>query len=133
MSWFSDLFRRTPVVVAPSRPVFVCQVRTNGPSMYPTFGVNETVDLELCAFGDLRGNDTVIYWHSETRQWVHHRLQYRDDSGQWVTRGDNNGGNDRGHVTADEFVGRTHKMTGTPIASDVDDFAVFRVKYLPSI
>lgn len=113
MSWFTNLFRRTPVAAAPSRPVFIGMARTVGSSMLPTFGVSETVGLELCAFGDLRGNDTVIYWHSETQQWVHHRLQYRDDvSGLWITRGDHNPGQDTGRMTSDEFVGRTHKMSG---------------------
>lgn len=96
--------------VAPAHPVFVAKADSIGTSMLPTFGVAETVALELCAFSDLKAGDTVVYWHDGGRLWVHHRLEGRDQTGRWVTRGDNNPNIDRGHMTSDEFIGRTKKL-----------------------
>lgn len=96
---------------APSHPPFTTTARTVGRSMLPTFGETETVQLELCRFADLRTGDTVIYWHDGVRQFIHHRLIQRDArDGRWLTRGDNNPGQDIGRFTSDEFVGRTHKL-----------------------
>lgn len=93
------------------RPVFLARAETVGTSMLPTFSERETVGLELCAFSDLRPRDTVIYWHDGARQYIHHRLLYRDQTdGRWVTGGDNNPGRDSGRMTADEFIGRTRKL-----------------------
>ena len=79
--------------------------------MLPTFGVDELVSLELCPFTELRARDTIIFWHAESGQYVHHRLVARHATdGRWVTQGDNNPTQDWGRVTADEFVGRTHKL-----------------------
>ncbi len=98
-----------PASVA-ARPPFTVPVLVAGKSMLPTFGDGELVTLEICPFSALRGNDTVVYWHDGIREYIHHRLDGRDDTGRWVTRGDNNGNIDRGHMTSDEFVGRTHKL-----------------------
>ncbi len=117
MSWFTDIFRRkpSPVVIAKTaRPVFICQFRAVGNSMLPTFSADEMVLLEMCAFEDLQAGQPIIYWHTESQQYVHHRLVERDQTGQWLVRGDNNTGNDRGRVTADEFVGRTRKLATQP-------------------
>lgn len=93
-----------------TRPPFVAKADSAGTSMLPTFAVRETVALELCAYSALRGNDTVIRWDPIIKQFVHHRLESRDATGLWTTRGDNNPGADRGHMTADTFIGRTHKL-----------------------
>jgi hypothetical protein len=93
-----------------NRPSFRANALAHGKSMLPTFAEVEFVEVELCRFGDLRANDTVIFWHDGAKRFVHHRLVERDATGRWVSRGDNNALNDAGHITADEFVGRTHKI-----------------------
>lgn len=95
---------------AEKRPPFTATAISVGRSMLPTFGVFEQVRLELCRYSDLGAGDTVIYWHDGTRQYIHHRLQYRGPEGRWITAGDNNPAHDTGLFTADEFVGRTHKL-----------------------
>lgn len=93
------------------RPAFVAEAQTVGASMLPTFGTNERVALELCKVSDLRVGDTVIYWHRQTNQFIHHRLMPRDPTTNlFRTRGDNNPGLDWGHFDPEGFVGRTHKL-----------------------
>jgi len=96
--------------VAP-RPVFVAEAQSIGTSMLPTFGEKEQVALELCRVEDLVPGNTIIFWHEETRQFVHHRLEHRDPTtGLFRTRGDNNPNHDRGFFTPSNFVGRTHRL-----------------------
>ncbi len=79
--------------------------------MLPTFGMSEDFALELCSFSDLKGGDTIVFWHSGVSLYVHHRLDHIDSTtGRWITRGDNNPSVDRGIVSSDQFVGRTHKL-----------------------
>ena len=93
------------------RPAFVAQAWCKGTSMLPAFKDGEMVGVELCRFSDLHTGDTVIYWHNETKQYIHHRIfQWSDTRGRWVTKGDNNPNYDRGFMSSDEFVGRTHKL-----------------------
>lgn len=95
----------------PGRPTYIAETLSIGNSMLPTFNQVERVRLELCAYGDLAARDTVIFWHDRTSQYVHHRLIERDaTTNRWITRGDNNQGRDTGLMTADEFIGRTHKL-----------------------
>lgn len=109
--WPTGCAKRDAAGTAASRPAYRFTTVTTGRSMLPTFGEAEVVMVELCRFGDLRTGDTVIYWHDGTRQFVHHRLMQRDATdGRWLCRGDNNPGQDTGRFTADEFVGRTHKL-----------------------
>ena len=91
------------------RPHFSSIAVTYGKSMLPAFSEFEMVMLEHCKWSDLKAGDTVIYWNNEHSIFVHHRILARDKTG-WKMRGDNNPGNDVGIMTADEFVGRTHKM-----------------------
>ena len=100
---------RQPEPVA--RPPFRSETWSIGTSMLPAFAVVERVQLEHCRFTDLVPGDTVIYWHDQTRQYVHHRLDRRDDrTNRWITRGDNNPGQDTGLMLSNEFIGRTHKL-----------------------
>jgi hypothetical protein len=93
------------------RPPYRATTISTGTSMLPTFAEVEVVQLELCDFGDLRTGDTVIFWHDRLRLYAHHRLVRRDPvTNRWITQGDNNAFPDRGAMTADEFVGRTHKL-----------------------
>lgn len=96
--------------VAPERPAFVARALCVGRSMLPTFGEREEVQIELCRYEQLQGGDTVIRWDPVLKIFIHHRLEYRNETGRWQTRGDNNGGSDRGVMTPEEFVGRTHKL-----------------------
>jgi hypothetical protein len=98
------------------RPPLRVHVLSTGTSMLPTFSERETVALDIgTRFSDLQPGDTVIFWHGETRQYVHHRLSHRDTiDGRWHTYGDNNPGRDWGRFTADEFIGRTHKLPLKP-------------------
>lgn len=103
----------TPINPAPrtaARPPFKATAFSVGTSMLPTFGEVELVQLELCGFGELRTGDTVIFWHDRFETYAHHRLIGRDETGHWLTQGDNNPSRDRGNMTSDEFVGRTHKL-----------------------
>jgi hypothetical protein len=105
---------RTEPAQAPEqgRPPFFAFTNQAGTSMLPTFGGFEVIRLEVCRLEDCAARDTVIYWHRGTKQYVHHRLDSRDPTtGLWRARGDNNPGLDSGFVTADVFVGRTHKLT----------------------
>lgn len=96
-----------------NRPAFRAMALTTGSSMLPTFAESEVVTIELCKMSDLRAGDTVIFWHDGIAGYVHHRLVRRDDTtNRWITKGDNNQFQDRGLMTADEFVGRTHKFGG---------------------
>jgi len=96
---------------APARPPFYALTNVNGTSMLPTFAEFEVIRLEVCRLEDCAARDTVIYWHRGLKSFVHHRLEARDDTtGLWKARGDNNPGLDSGFVTADVFVGRTHKL-----------------------
>lgn len=109
--YFAGCGRAPDSATSADRPPLRARIVCTGSSMLPTFAVVEEVQLELCAFSDLRARDTVIFWHDQSRQWVHHRLDYRDPrDGRWVTRGDNNRGVDTGRMTSDEFAGRTHKL-----------------------
>ncbi len=99
-----------PAAAAAPRPAFVALATTAGTSMAPTFGTSETVRLELCRYGDLKGNDTVIRWDPIFSLFVHHRLLHRNETGLWVTAGDNNAGPDRGVMSPEHFVGCTHKL-----------------------
>lgn len=93
------------------RPAFRSETWSIGTSMLPAFAIVERIGLEHCRYKDLKPGDTVIYWHAETRQYIHHRLVERDDrTNRWRTRGDSNPGRDTGIMTADEFEGRTHKL-----------------------
>jgi hypothetical protein len=97
--------------ITPGRPTYTAETLSVGQSMLPNFGEVERVRLELCAYSDLAARDTVIFWHDRTRQYVHHRLIERDAvTNRWITRGVNNRGADTGLMTADEFIGRTHKL-----------------------
>lgn len=99
----------------PARPVFTAMANSAGTSMQPTFAEREVVALELCPWDELRTGDTVIYWHDLTGQYIHHRIDsYDRNSGRWITRGDNNPGQDTGRMTSDEFIGRTHKLLVAP-------------------
>jgi hypothetical protein len=101
---------KQPESPAASHPAFRARVLCVGKSMLPTYGESEWVEVEFCHYEDLRGGDTVIRWDPVLRIFVHHRLEFRNETGKWQTRGDNNGGSDRGVMTPDEFVGRTHKL-----------------------
>lgn len=102
---------KSPESASSARPVFTAKALCIGQSMLPEFSEQEWVNLELCPFSALRTGDTIIYWNNEVRLFVHHRLIQRDATdGLWLARGDNNAGRDVGRVTADEFVGRTHKF-----------------------
>lgn len=102
---------KSPDASAATHPAFTFTALTQGKSMLPTFGEVELVQVELCRFSDLRTGDTVIYWNNEVQMFVHHRLIQRSEPDNlWLARGDNNAGRDVGRVTADEFIGRTHKI-----------------------
>lgn len=78
--------------------------------MLPAFAVVEAVTLEVCAYSDLKVGETVIFWHERAQLFVHHRIIARQ--GPWlITQGDNNSSPDTGFLTADNFVGRTRKLT----------------------
>ncbi len=110
---FAACSRTDPAPAAePGRPPFFATTTQAGTSMLPTFDKFEVIRLEVCRLEDCAARDTVVYWHRGTKQYVHHRLDSRDPTtGLWRARGDNNPGLDSGFVTADVFVGRTHKLT----------------------
>lgn len=90
-------------------------VRTTGASMIPYCTDGEWVGLLLVDFDSLRENQPCIYWHRETRQFVHH-FTYRYDAsfGGWQMRGPNNATVDRGQMTRAAFVGRTVPLPKQP-------------------
>lgn len=92
-----------------SRPPFVVYTQVVGDSMLPTYKSGEIVTLELCDYQSVGAGATVIFWHEEIKTFLHHRLVGRDHTGRWITRGDNNPGIDRGHMSRADFVGRTRK------------------------
>lgn len=105
----SGCAKREPQAVA-TRPAFVAEVNCYGTSMLPAFQDGERIRVEFCRYDDLKGGQTVIRWDGEVKLFVHHRALYRNETGRWVTRGDNNASVDRGVMTPEEFVGRTHKL-----------------------
>jgi hypothetical protein len=80
--------------------------------MLPTFDEAEGIEYEFCSYSDLRARDTVVFWHEAAGCWAHHRLMYRDETGGWITKGDNNASADLGTMRAYEFAARTHKLRG---------------------
>jgi signal peptidase I len=97
------------------RQTFTAMAEVRGTSMLPTFSDREIVALELCAWNEIGAGDTIIFWNGISREYNHHRIDRFDHlSGRWITRGDNNGGQDMGRMSRDEFVGRTKKLIRAP-------------------
>ena len=89
------------------RPAFRALAQVAGDSMLPTFKSGDFISVEFCRFDEVASGETVIFWHDGTHAYVHHRTSHRDETGRWVTRGDNNPGADSGRMSAPDFVGRT--------------------------
>ena len=76
-----------------------------GPSMRPTLTEPALLDLETVAPEALRRGDVVAFWSPELGRHVVHRIVGGDAAG-WVTRGDNNPGDDPQLLSAAQVVGR---------------------------
>jgi hypothetical protein len=93
------------------RPAFRGMVTAWGNSMLPAFKDGETIGTEFCRVEDIGLGDTVIFWSEAVGTYVHHSIDHWDVKlGRWVTKGLANPGVDRGYVTSENFVCRTHKL-----------------------
>lgn len=94
-----------------NHPAFVARFTVTGNSMYPLFANGEEAALILGKFSEVTAQRPVVTWHAETKQFIVHMADHRDErSNLWITRGINNPGEDFGRMTADEFVGFAGKL-----------------------
>lgn len=80
--------------------------------MIPYFVDGEWVGLLLVSFDLLQPGQSCVYWHKETRQYVHH-FTYRMEEGAWLMRAAS-GEVDGGRMTRAAYVGRTMKLPKQP-------------------
>jgi hypothetical protein len=105
-----------PPVAETARPVPAeLIVHSKGTSMIPYFTDGEWVGLLLVDYDSLQPGQSCIYWHKETRQYVHHFTHHFDVAwNAWVMQGSNNTMPDSGRMTRAAFVGRTVVLPKQP-------------------